>query len=189
MYSEGWNQIIGTIVLNCFLFVVHWTFHYFLKPNRPGVTYMFLKDNFPVPTSHSSFCHSYYEYPKGGEKISKEKYEPQGSQQEDFLFMVFGVASVCLFCQLCYALSQMTLTDVCDPLSFPNWAAAPADAWRVCHITQPQPQAQEGVTVQRDSTVQAEKGVHISLHDSTTNHHITTEPFTARHVAHRPDSL
>lgn len=64
MYPESWSQITQTTTVFNYFLLVSWTFHQFLKFDRPRVKYMFLKDNFLVPClSYFSFCESYYPSP------------------------------------------------------------------------------------------------------------------------------
>lgn len=131
MYPESWSQITQTTTVFNYFLLVSWTFHQFLKFDRPRVKYMFLKDNFLVPClSYFSFCESYYPSPKKKKKIFFPKEKAQGPHQEDFVFTMAGAPTRYLFCQPWQMVSQVTQphSDLCGVLSWPDWAAVPTDA-------------------------------------------------------------
>lgn len=103
MYSESWNRITSTIILNCFLLL---DAYYFLKPNKPTTKDTFLKDKFPVP--HLS-CFSVYQsstnLQKGKKQINLSR-KSLGSRSTTggLPFVRTGPPSLYLFWQLWHML-------------------------------------------------------------------------------------
>lgn len=101
MYSERWNYITSTIILNCVLLL---DVHHFLKPNRLTAKDTFLKYEFPVP--HLSSFYQSSTKPKGwGVGINLSRKRPgSGSTIGGLAFVVAGPPSLCPFCILWHVL-------------------------------------------------------------------------------------
>lgn len=138
MYSESWNRIIWTVFLNCFLFVAGWMFHNFLKPNRPRVKYLFLKNNFPVlHFSYFSFSQSYYQSPKEKIIIQRESLGSGPASGELSFHGGWGSFPLCVLATVIYApFSGDTATSwYVGRVELTQLGWVPADMWRgvSCH--------------------------------------------------------